>query len=63
MRLAREYKCVAFSGAEVRRGRRANYSAAVGRFKSRPNGQRLVKNKLCVRYEQGAQLIYAFPSV
>lgn len=28
---------------EVQRGRGANYSAAVGRFKSRPNGQRLVK--------------------
>lgn len=62
IRLTREYKRMAFSGAELRRGRGANYSAAVGRFKSRPNGRRLVKNKLCVRYEQGAQLIYAFPS-
>lgn len=30
-------------GVEVQRGRGANYFAAVGRFKSRPNGQRLVK--------------------
>lgn len=52
----------AFSGAprptppsaEVQRGFGANYSAAVGRFKSRPNGQRLVKNILGVGHERGA---------
>lgn len=62
IRLTREYTRAAFSGADPR-GDVANYSAAVGRFKSRPNGQRLVKNKLCVRFKQGVQLIYASPSV